>query len=216
MRTYVSTMGFHETRVTRPVLRHGLDGEDRVVLLTPEADTTEDRTRDAVDYVEDMLHEIAPGVTVTVEPIPHSDFSAAVFECCELIEAAAGDVIVNFGGGAREIFLPLTIAAILDASKIETALQYTDVEQSVREWAVPNLTAPVPTEQWPTLETVQVEGPNVSIPELDDALDTSKSTISRHLSDLASKDLVTTTMRGKTKHVSVTLSGRLLLQTDDR
>lgn len=216
MRTYVSTMGYHETRVTRPVLRHGLDAGDRVVLLRPDVESDGERSSDSIDHVEDMLLEIAPDSTIAVERIDQSDFGEAVLQCCDVIDAAAGEVIVNFGGGAREIFLPLTVAAVLYAPRIDTALQYTDVDQSVQEWEVPNLTAPVPEERWATLSTVESEGPDVSIPELDDVLDASKSTVSRHVSGLEGKDLVTTTIQGKTKYVSATLSGRLLLRSTDR
>jgi len=212
MRTYISTMGFHETRVTRPVLRHDLDNGDRVVLLRPAVEPDTDRSADAVDYVEDMLYEIAPEADVEIEGIDESDFHRAVFECCDVLEAASGEVIVNFGGGAREIFLPLTIATILYAPAVDTALQYTDVNQSVREWDVPNLTATVPSEQWSTLEAVERMSPEVSIPDLGEELDATKSTISRHVADLADEELVTTTMRGKTKHVSITLAGELLLE----
>lgn len=216
MRTYVSTMGFHETRVTRPVLRHGLDDGDRVVLLRPDVEADGDRSADAVDYVVDMLHEIAPGATVEVERINQAEFPDAIVQCCDVIDAAAGELVVNFGGGAREVFLPLTVATILYAQRVDVALQYTDVDQSVREWEVPNLTASVPTERWQTLETIRSEGPEVSISELDEHLAPTKSTISRHVSGLAEADLVTTSMRGKTKHVSITLGGRLLLGQSER
>lgn len=209
MRTYVSTMGYHETRVTRPLLRHGLADEDSVVLLRPATETDTNRGSNAVDYVKDMLHEIAPDASIVVETIDESEFETAVLECSDVLRAASGALVVNFGGGAREIFLPLTIAAISHATEIESTLQYTDVEQSVREWTVPNLGGTVPPNAWPTLETVVEVEDETSIPDLDDRLDASKSTISRHVSDLETQRFVETTRRGKTKYVSATLAGKL-------
>lgn len=72
MRTYVSTLGFHETRVTRPVIRHGLDEGDVVVLLRPATESDEGRGSDAVDHVRDMVDEIAPGASVVIERVDHS------------------------------------------------------------------------------------------------------------------------------------------------
>lgn len=209
MRTYVSTLGFHETRVTRPLLRQGLDDEDAVVLLRPASEPDSNRGANAVDYVDDMLHEIAPGAAIDVERIDESSFETAVRECSDVLRAASGDLVVNFGGGAREIFLPLTIAAVLHAAEIETALQYTDIEQSVREWTVPDLAGNVPANAWATLEAVVAADGETSIPELDDRLDASKSTVSRHVTDLEERGLVATAMRGKTKRVEATFAGEL-------
>lgn len=212
MRTYVSTMGFHETRVTRPLLGDDLADGDEVVLLRPATEPDPDRGEDAVEYVDDMLHEIAPEVVVGVEQIDHESFDDAVLQCSDVLLAAEGDLVVNFGGGARELFLPLTIATVLHAPLVDKALQYTDIEQDVREWTVPRLGTAVPAEQEATLRAVVEFGPAVSIPELDEHVDKSKSTVSRHVSDLESRDFVETTMHGKTKLVSATLSGQLSLR----
>lgn len=212
MKTYVSTLGFHETRVNRPLLRHGLDDDDVVVLVRPASDADTDRGEDAVAYVEDMLNEIAPGAEVVVERIDHTDFETAVLECSDVLRSVDGELVVNFGGGAREVFLPLTVAAILHAPEISTALQYTDIDQSVREWTIPNISAHVPESNQATLEVIEARGPDVSIPELHDHLDVSKSTVSRHVANLDESGLVETSMEGKTKHAAATFAGRLKLR----
>lgn len=212
MNTYVSTLGFHETRVTRPLLRDGLDDEDLVVLVRPSSDVDSDRGEDAVAYVEDMLNEIAPGAEVVVERIDHTDFETAVLECSDVLRSADGELVVNFGGGAREVFLPLTVAAILHAPEISTALQYTDIDQSVRERAIPNISADVPESEQATLEAIEEFGPDVSIPELHEHRDVSKSTVSRHVTNLDESGLVETRMEGKTKHATSTFAGRLKLR----
>lgn len=214
MRTYVSTMGFHETRVTRPVLRTGLDDGDRVVLLRPDTESDPDRGQEAVAYVEDMLHEIAPGSTVTVESIDHESFETAVLQCSDVLRAAQGTLIVNFGGGARELFLPLTIAAVVHAREIDTAIQYTDIGQDVRDWEVPSLGADVSEEAVETLRAVAEFGPEVFMPELHDHIEKSESTASRHVTQLEAENLVETEKHGKRKLVRVTLGGELHLRRD--
>lgn len=212
MRTYVSTLGFHETRVNRPVLKHGLENDDVVVLVRPASDTNTERGDDAVKYVADMLSEIAPDAEITVERIDHTNFESAVLECSNILQSAEGELVVNFGGGAREIFLPLTVAAILHAPAVSTALQYTDIDQSVREWSVPNLSAHVPPNTRETLAAIDDAGPEISISKLHEGLDPSKSTISRHVTELENSGLVETAMVGKTKQVTATFAGQLKLR----
>lgn len=212
MRTYVSTLGFHETRVTRPVLRHGLDDGDSVVLLRPTTETDDGRGGDAVDHVQDMLHEIAPGASVVIECIDHSTFETTILECSDVLRAAEGTIVVNFGGGAREIFLPLTLATVTHAEIVDTALQYTDIDQQVREWRVPNLTADVSEKVWATLATIVDHEEDASIPAVTAHSETSKSTVTRHVQELAEAGLVETRTGGNTKLATATTAGKLLLR----
>jgi CRISPR-associated protein Csa3 len=215
MRTYVSTLGFHETRVTRPVLRHGLDDGDLVVLLRPATEADEGRGSDAIAHVKDMADEIAPGASVGIERIDHSDFETTVLECSDVLRAAEGTLIVNFGGGAREIFLPLTLATVAHANLVDMTLQYTDIEQQVREWRVPNLTADVSEKVWSTLATIADYDEAVSIPDVTARSDASKSTVTRHVQELAQAELVDTQTTGNTKFASATTAGRLLLRQQE-
>jgi CRISPR-associated protein Csa3 len=213
VRTYVSTLGFHETRVTRPVLRRGLDDEDTVVLVRPAHETADGRAADAVDYVTDMLAEIAPGATVETENIDTADFVGAVRACGDVLRAATGELVVNLGGGAREVYLPLTVATILSADRVDVALQYTDIRQEIREWPVPNLTATIPESARSTLALIGARE-ETSIPELTEASEKSKSTITRHVDRLTAVDAIETRREGKTKRVALRPTGRILLDAD--
>jgi CRISPR-associated protein Csa3 len=213
MRTYVSTLGFHETRVTRPVLRHGLDDSDVVVLLRPKLESSGGRGEDAVGYVEDMLQEVAPGVSIETERVPTGEFTDAVLTCSDVILAANGDLILNFGGGAREVLLPFAVAGILHAPHVDAAFQYTDVEQEVEPLSVPNLTAEVPENTWPTLEAAVNEN-SASIATLASATGKSKSTISRHVTALVDTGVLQTDMDGQTKVVNSTPTAELLWRAE--
>ena len=212
MRTYVSTLGFHETRVTRPVLRHGLEEGDAVVLLRPATEADEGRGNDAVAHIEDMVDEITPGASVVIERVDHSEFETAVLQCSDVLRAAEGELVVNFGGGAREIFLPLTLATVAHAQLVDMALQYTDIEQRVREWRVPNLTADVSERVWPTLATIADHDEEISISDITARSEASKSTVTRHVQELAEAGLVDTQTAGKTKFARATTAGHLLLR----
>jgi CRISPR-associated protein Csa3 len=212
MRTYVSTLGFHETRVTRPVIKNGLDDGDRIVLVRPSEEGNADRANDAVRYVTDTTQEIEPGATVSMEQIESTEFTAAVLQCSDILIAVDGDrdLVVNFGGGAREVLLPLSIAAVLHAPLVDRALQYTDVDQDVRELTIPDLTATIPSNAVDTFELLVELGGDVTLPDLAVESDRSKSTIARHVEALAESGVVTTRMTRNTKHVSLSPTGTLL------
>ncbi|WP_049928776.1 CRISPR-associated CARF protein Csa3 [Halopiger goleimassiliensis] len=210
MRTYVSTLGFDETRVTRPVLRNGLEDGDVVRLLRPATEREDDRATAAVDHTRGTLQEITPGATVAVDRIDTADVPDAVQQCGAVIDDADGSVIVNFGGGAREVFLPLSMAAAMYAHRIEQAFQYTDIDQQVTEIDLPHLTATVPGHTRPTLRALARADRQLSISELARKTEHDSSTIARHVDVLEDSGLVTTQSSGRAKYVDVTPTGWLL------
>jgi CRISPR-associated protein Csa3 len=206
----VSTLGFHETRVTRPVLQNGLDNSDVVRDLRPETEGDEQRAQEAIDHVEELLTGVAPSVTIALECIDTADLPTAVQQCGAVIQSADGTVIVNFGGGAREVFMPFSIAATMYASDIDQALQYTDIDEEVRELTLPRLTATIPKRARSTLKRLAAIDGEISISELADRTDKTSSTVGRHLESLEAEGLVSTRTAGRAKYGKLTPTGRLL------
>lgn len=211
MRTYVSPLGYDSTRVTRPVLGNELDSGDALVLLRPDTETDDSRAEGAITDVRQMLGEIEPEVTVSVETIPHDDLRAATVQCGDVLRAAEGDVVVNFGGGARDVFLPFTVAVLANVDLVDRAFAFSDIDGTVREWTLPDLTADVGGSKRETLHIVATAGGPISVSELAARSEFVKSTVSRHVSELADEGAVETWTEGKTKMVEVTLTGELLL-----
>jgi len=209
MRTYVSTIGYYETRVVRPVLDHGLNEGNEVVLLRPRNDDADGDS--AVADVRKIFSEFGPGIEVTVERISYTDFSTAVVECLDVLAAADGETIANFGGGPREIFLPFSVAALVGGDEIDTILQFTDIDQEVTEIQLPELMEPLPSKTHQTLRTLADSEGGSTLPEIAERSGQSRSTVGRHLDDLKVAGAVETEMRGKTRHVELTLGGRLRL-----
>jgi len=209
MRTYVSTIGYYETRVVRPVLDHGLNEDDQVVLLRPRNDDEDGDS--AVTDVRQIFSEFGPGVEVIVERISYTDFSTAVMECLDVLAATDGELIANFGGGPREIFLPFSVAALVAGDEIDTVLQFTDVDQEVNEIQFPELMESVPSKTHQTLRTIADLDGVSTLPEIAERSGQSRSTVGRHLDDLKDAGAVRTEKQGKTRHVELTLGGRLRL-----
>lgn len=211
MQTYISPIGFNTTSVTRALITHGIGSDDAVVLVRPAKETDNDRAAEAVADVEQLFQEIEPTISVSVQRIPHNDFETAVMGCSECIQTAKGSVVVSLSGGARDVLLPLTVATMAHDQIIESTLGYSDIDGQVREWLLPNITATPSDGQRETLAAVERTGSEVSIPELTTQRDAAKSTITRHVNALEGDGFVTTRTVDRTKHVSITLAGRLCL-----
>jgi len=215
MRTYVSTLGFHGTRVTRPVLRHGVAGGDVVVLLRPATDDGDGRATEEITDIRRTLDEVAPDIEVRVERIDHETFDTAVRQCLDVLRAAEGEVVAGFGGGPREIFLPFTIAALVAHGDLTTAFQFNDIDGSVRELSLPDLMTPLSEQSLRTLSCVNEHDGETTLPEIAAAVEQSKSTIGRHLDELEAAEAIETTRKGKIRNVQITLSGDLRLHGRD-
>lgn len=216
MRTYLAPIGYHSTRVTRPVLSHGLDTDDRVVLLRPSGESNDAQATEAIQDVERMLNEIVPDVSASVERIAKNDLNQAVFDCSDLILSATGEIIPVFSGGPREILVPFTIAAVLHSNKVDYTFLFGDIDGRVREWNLPRLTAKIPEPSRTTLAKIASANGSISIPELTDRTGQAKSTVTRHVSQLHENGIVETSMEGKTKYTRLTVTGKLLLQLENR
>ncbi len=212
MRTYLSAIGFNSTSVTRPLLSHGIDTGDHVVLLRP-AQEPDSRAKEAVGDVERLLQEIEPDIQLTTEQISHTDFSTAVLECSDLILAAEGNRVVSLGGGARDVLLPFAIAATTHVQLLSAVLFFSDLDGKVRGWSLPQLTATVQDTTVRTLQTIADSDGGISIPELTDQTGSSKSTVTRHVTALAEENAVETWTDGKIKFAEVTITGQLLLRS---
>ncbi len=215
MRSYIAPIGYDSTRVTRPILSQGIGRDTHIDLLIPTTTTDDSRSTQAINDVRRMVEQIEPNVDIETTKIPHDDFEAAIQTCGSLIDAAVGEVVVIFGGGARDIFLPLTVAALSQTHHIHASYQFSDIDGEVRERILPDLTANAPAQTESTLETIDTFDTPVSLTEITDAMDVSKSTITRHVKLLERQGLVTSETHGKTKVVELATTGRILLSRKD-
>lgn len=200
--------------MTRTVLSHGLTSDDRIIVIRPEEETDDSRASAAIDDVRRLLTEVEPQVSLFTERIPHDNYETAVLECRDLLLAADGEVTVNLGGGARDILLPFTTAVLATIDSVDTVLFFSDIDGEIREWDLPRLTVAISDSVRETLLAIAESGGATSIPELTTVTDNSKSTVARHVDVLETNGAVRSHRDGKTKHVSLTLTGRLLILED--
>lgn len=212
MRTYVCTLGYHSTRVTRPVLDNGINSGDQIVVLRPAEDDDEDRRAEqAVDDIRGMINTIDPESRVKTAQLRTVSFTETVRDCLDILAGAEGDLVAVFGGGPREVFLPFTVAVCTRQDLVVEALQFRDTDGVVNEVPIPDLLARVPSRAEPTLSLIDEFGGETTLPELSAASEHSKSTVGRHLNELEKEGLVETESEGQTRLVGLTLTGDLYL-----
>ncbi|MCU4975044.1 CRISPR-associated CARF protein Csa3 [Halobacteria archaeon AArc-m2/3/4] len=212
MRTYVSPIGYDTRRVTRPVVNTGLGPEDVIVLLRPNEESDTEQATQAVADVKQLLQEIEPRATCSVERISVESFETTVRDCCTILAGADtnSEVIVSLGGGPRDILLPLTVTALAFTQIIDQALFFSDLDSTVQEWPLPDLTAQIPNRTKETFEAIAVADDWLTLSTIADETGQSKSTVIRHVNDLEDAGIVEANTTGKAKRVQVAFSGELL------
>jgi CRISPR-associated protein Csa3 len=212
MRTYISPIGYDTRRVTRPVINRGLDSEDELVLLRPGGETDTERATQTIADVEQFLQEIEPNYRQRVEHVVTDSFEGTVRDCCQIVSDVEDDreIVVSLGGGARDILLPLTVAALVYARRIDAALFFSDLDNSVQEWTLPDLTARISDRAFRTFEVIVEADGWLSLSTITEETEQSKSTVIRHVNDLESSNVVVADTSEKAKRVRVTFSGELL------
>lgn len=209
MTTFVSPIGYDSTRVTRPILREGISNGDQIVLLRPVQENDHRRARTAIQDIERTTEEVQPEVSVTTKEITTESYSAAVLACSELLRELSGSVVVNFGGGPRELYLALVTASIAHVDLLDKSLLFSDLDGGVDEIDLPRIVSGIPTPAVETLNAIVFSEAMIGIPDLAAQLGMSKSTVSRHVRQLEESGAVEAEMHGKTKCVQPTFTGLL-------
>ncbi|MFC4440490.1 MULTISPECIES: CRISPR-associated CARF protein Csa3 [Natrialbaceae] len=209
MRTYVSTIGFDSTRVTRPILTNGLEQGDRIVLLQPNDQNESSRANEAVADVERLVEELQPSTTVDRVEIRYDAFHTAIGQCSSLITNQQGEMVVVLGGGARDIYLPLALATFVHKHDVDAVLQFSDIDGSVTELVFPDLTVSLSDRQLEILSYLAYLDSDLSLSELSEETNIAKSTVTRHVSELEELGFMYTEYHGKRKYVSITDEGVL-------
>jgi CRISPR-associated protein Csa3 len=209
MKTYISLSGFDSSQIISLIVKYGVEGKDRIILIRPkvEPDTRGEMT---VQAIRDLSRQIDSSIDLQIHRVDHRDFEGMVISLKALLEKAEGQVIANLSGGPREIFLAFTIACLSSSGKITKTTSYSDIDRSLHEVALPNITAVLEDRQKRILKDVSDSQPT-NITDIAERLSVSESTVSRQVARLAELGALHVLARGKTKEVRITLTGKILL-----
>ncbi|MCX6672936.1 MAG: CRISPR-associated CARF protein Csa3 [Methanothrix sp.] len=209
MKTYISLSGFDSSQIVSLIVKYGVEGKDTIILIRPEVEP-DTRGELTVQAIRDLSRQIDSSIDLQIHRVNHRDFEGMVVSLRALLEKAEGQVIANLSGGPREIFLAFTIACLSQSGKIFKTTNYSDIERSLQEVALPNITAVLEDRQKRILKDVSMNQPT-TITDIAKRLSVSESTVSRQVARLGELGALDTMPRGKTKEVRITLTGKILL-----
>jgi len=180
-----------------------------MVLIRPK-DERDKRGETTTQAVRDLSRQIDSTIKVEIYRVDHQDFEAMVLSLIDLIKSTEGEIIVNISGGPREIFLAFAIACLSQSQKIYKTTNYSDIDRTMTEVALPRIARRLDEKSNTILNYVHENQPT-TITDIAKRLNLSESTVSRRIGrlvDLRSVDIV---QKGKTKEVCLSFTGNIYL-----
>ena len=205
MKTYISLSGFDTSQILSLIVKYGIEGNDRMVLIRPK-DERDKRGETTTQAVRDLSRQIDSTIKVEIYRVDHQDFEGMVLSLISLIQNTEGEIIANISGGPREIFLAFAIACLSQSQKIYKTTNYSDIDRAMTEIALPKIVHKLGEKSNTILKDVHENQPT-TITDIAKRLNLSESTVSRHI-DLRSVDIV---QKGKTKEVRLSFTGNIFL-----
>jgi len=211
MKSYISLSGFDSSQIVSLIVKYGIEGGDRIILIRPEVEL-DARGEQTVDAVRNLSRQISSSIDVQIHRVNHRNFEDMVVSLKNLIESSEkiGQVMVNLSGGPREIFLAFAVACLSLPNRISQTTCFGDIDRVLNVVALPNIAAALEDKQKRILRDVQENEPT-SIGEIAERLSVSESTISRQVARLAESSALDVLACGKTKEVRITLTGKLFI-----
>ncbi len=209
MKTYITLSGFDSSQIISLIVKYGVEGGDTIILIRPEVEP-DTRGELTVQSIRDLSRQIDSSIDLQIHRVDHRDFEGMVISLKSLLEMAKGQIIANLSGGPREIFLAFTIACLSQSEKISKTTNYSDIERSLHEITLPNITATLEDGQKRILRDANENQPT-TITHIAKRLSISESTISRQVARLEKIGALHLLQKGKTKEVRITLTGKILL-----
>jgi CRISPR-associated protein Csa3 len=209
MKTYISLSGFDSSQIVSLIVKYGVEGGDRIILIRPEVEL-DTRGELTVQAVWDLSRQIDSSIDLQIHRVNHRDFDGMVLSLKALLEKAEGQVVANLSGGPREIFLAFAIACLSQSGKIYKTTNFSDIDRSLNVVTLPNIAAVLEEKQKRILLDI-FESQPTTITDIAERLSVSESTISRQVAKLADLRALEISQKGKTKEIRMTLTGKLLL-----
>lgn len=217
-RTFISTLGFTESLVLAPIIRLGLNRDDRVIILVPGGLGGEDRTENTLRKLRDMLNAISGGAfDMQTVSIPVDDFAEAVRMIRRIIieEAEREDrmVYVNVSGGMRALVIEAYTATLL-ARMMRRNVAFTELELEGSAGSIKMIPITFPkrfteTKRRILKELAEKEAP-MSMRELSKRTGLSLPTLSRNLREMVQDNLIKLKKEGRRILAEITKEGKIL------
>ena len=211
MRSYISLSGFDTSQILSLIVKYGIEGNDKIILIRPEHET-DDRGETTIQAVKDLSRQIDSNIKVEIHRVDHHNFEDMVLSFIDLIKNTPGEIITNISGGPREIFLAFTIACLSQSDKITKTTNYSDIDLVMKEITLPNIIH-IPDEKLKEILHDINKNEPTKITEIANRLNISESTVSRQIKKLFERKALDIVQEGKSKNIRMTLAGKILLKS---
>lgn len=209
MKTYISLSGFDTSQIVSLIVKYGIQGGDRIILIRPEEEK-DSRGESTIQAIKDLSRQIDSSIEVDIHRVNHRDFEGMVLSLIDLLKNAQGDVSVNLSGGPREIFLASVVACLSEPQRIIKTTSFSDIDRTMKAIVLPNIAHILDERLKRVLKDVNENQPT-TITEIAQRLKISESTVSRQISELSDMKALDLIPKGKVKEVRTTLTGKILL-----
>lgn len=89
MKTYISLSGFDTSQILSMMVKYGIQGDDKIILIRPEKET-DTRGEGTVQAVRDLSRQIDSSLTVEIHRVDHQNFEGMLLSLIDLIKTAEG------------------------------------------------------------------------------------------------------------------------------
>lgn len=207
MRQYIASFGFDTRRITRSVIKSGIDSGDQIVLLQPavnfdnDGEFVNERAATSTAELVEFFEQIDEDIRIVSAPVVCPPFDVAIREISALVtdparvartgvpqneaEATAPplgtkavETIVCPGGGIRELLFVLSVVATAHPSHIEAVVMVGDLHTKPASISLPTVNPHIPDRAEKTFEAFIEATPALS----DDRITDRDSAVSTTLS----------------------------------
>ena len=209
MKAYITPLGFDSSQIISLIVKYGIEEGDRIVLIRPR-DEMDSRAEATIDAVTNLSRQISSAIEVNIHRVDHRDFEGMVLSFVDLIKITPGQIVANISGGPREIFLAFAVACLSQSGRIYKTTNFSDIDRTLREITLPNITYECDEKSRAVLQDINDNQPT-TVTHIAKRLDVSESTISRQVSRLEEIKSIRVLQKGKTKEITISLTGKMLL-----
>jgi CRISPR-associated protein Csa3 len=75
MKTYISLSGFDSSQIVSLIVKYGVEGKDRIILIRPEVEL-DTRGELTVQAIRDLSRQIDSSIDLQIHRVNHRDFEA--------------------------------------------------------------------------------------------------------------------------------------------
>jgi CRISPR-associated protein Csa3 len=183
MKTFIFNMGYDISHVSSVLAKEELDDGSCVILLVP--GEPDERQSNAIRDIENQLDSLDIDIELETFTAGNSvvEDIGPIMSLLERVD----NPVVSLSGGSRDILVPLTVALIIVDRDVKEIYFRSDVSSELEKLSLPKMGVDIDERGRQILKSA---GSGLTVKELAEETDLSKSTVYRRIEELESKGLI--------------------------